>query len=165
MFLSVGTQLPFDRLVQYAVDFVSARGDVQLVAQVGFESKFLYQKCANVDFRASVSRVQYDDLVSRATVFVSHCGTGSIMAALGKRGAFLAVPRRASLGEHRNDHQFDTAKSIESVVQIATNMEEFTVKMESLFSLSSNDQTVSEELVNHRFVKSLDDEVKRLLLL
>nr|WP_246265824.1 glycosyltransferase [Aromatoleum diolicum] len=45
-----------------------------------------------------------------ADVIVSHAGMGSILTALKFRKPIIIMPRRAELGEHRNDHQVATAK-------------------------------------------------------
>lgn len=48
-----------------------------------------------------------------AQVIVSHAGMGSLLTALRHRRPILIMPRKASLGEHRNDHQMATARWME----------------------------------------------------
>ncbi len=44
-----------------------------------------------------------------ATAIVAHAGMGTILTALEMGKPLLVMPRRAALGEHRNDHQLATA--------------------------------------------------------
>jgi UDP-N-acetylglucosamine transferase subunit ALG13 len=48
--------------------------------------------------------------MKEAELVVAHAGMGSIITALRYQRPLLIMPRRAALGEHRNDHQVATAK-------------------------------------------------------
>jgi UDP-N-acetylglucosamine transferase subunit ALG13 len=50
------------------------------------------------------------DYVHRSRAVVAHAGMGSILTALQLGKPILVMPRRADLGEHRNDHQVATAR-------------------------------------------------------
>ena len=54
-----------------------------------------------------------DGLFQRAQLIVSHAGMGSVLTALRFRKPVIIFPRRASLGEHRNEHQLATAAWLE----------------------------------------------------
>lgn len=105
IFLTVGTQLPFDRLVA-AVDAWAGVSRVRVFAQTGAGS-YQPRHCEFADYLAPA---QADDLFRKADLIVSHAGMGSILTALKYRKRILILPRRASLGEHRNDHQLATAR-------------------------------------------------------
>lgn len=49
-------------------------------------------------------------MTQHASVIVSHAGMGSILTALRYRRPIIIMPRKADLGEHRNDHQLATAR-------------------------------------------------------
>jgi UDP-N-acetylglucosamine transferase subunit ALG13 len=51
--------------------------------------------------------------MNEADIVVAHAGTGTILACLQNGTPCIIVPRKASLGEHRNDHQFATARRFE----------------------------------------------------
>lgn len=109
IFITVGTQLPFDRLLEY---FEEWRTDVgysgKVVAQIGEDSHF---SSPSIEIFKTLSSEQYYHWFCQAEGIVSHTGMGSILSCLDhdKRGVFL--PRQYALGEHRNDHQLDTAQA------------------------------------------------------
>jgi UDP-N-acetylglucosamine transferase subunit ALG13 len=53
-----------------------------------------------------------------ATAIVAHAGIGSVLAALELGKPILVLPRRASLGEHRNDHQMATARALAALGKV-----------------------------------------------
>ncbi len=64
----------------------------------------------NFSAKQFISPVEFDDLISRAELIVAHAGMGSILTALQSCKPIILFPRRASLGEHRNEHQLATVK-------------------------------------------------------
>ncbi|MBZ5486433.1 glycosyl transferase family 28 [Halomonas aquamarina] len=112
IFITVGTQLPFDRLLEYFADWQSeAEYKGKVVAQVGQGSRF---SSSSMEIYQNLSSDEYYHWFRQAEGIVSHTGMGSILSCLdyGKRGVFLA--REYSLSEHRNDHQLDTTKAFEN---------------------------------------------------
>jgi len=107
--VTVGTQLPFDRLVR-AVDEIAPRLSMPVFAQIG-QGEYQPQHCT---FAADVPPSQFDDLLRQATLIVGHAGIGSILMAQKMRKPLLIMPRHAALGEHRNDHQLATARALET---------------------------------------------------
>jgi len=148
IFLTVGTQLPFDRLVS-AVDRwagESCRDDV--VAQVG-ETDFVPE---HLEWAARVTPAEFRQRMSEAELVISHAGMGSILTALEFDKPILVLPRRAALREMRNDHQLATAKWLadQGRVAVATDEEELVRKLGSLDALASPGQIrkwASEELL------------------
>lgn len=111
IFITVGTQLPFDRLLEY---FDEWRGQVnysgKVVAQVGEGSQF---SSSSIEIFKTLSSEDYYQRFCEADGIVSHAGMGSILSCLDhkKRGVFL--PRQHALNEHRNDHQRDTVEAFD----------------------------------------------------
>lgn len=106
IFVTVGTQLPFDRLIS-AVDAWAQRNPAERVfAQIG-PGQYKPASCEFADF---VPPDRANLLFQEADLIVSHAGMGSILTALKYRKPILIMPRKASLGEHRNEHQLATAK-------------------------------------------------------
>lgn len=103
--VTVGTQLAFDRLVG-AIDLWSPSQPEEVVAQVGPTSLTI----AHIQAKQFMSAGEMDNLFARARVIVAHAGMGSILSAFKYRKPIIIVPRKASLGEHRNDHQLATAR-------------------------------------------------------
>jgi UDP-N-acetylglucosamine transferase subunit ALG13 len=78
----------------------------------------------------------YETLVS-ASLVISHAGMGSIISAIELGKPIIVVPRQAALGEHRNDHQLATARSLRksSRVTVALDETELVEKLRQLDSI------------------------------
>lgn len=111
IFLTVGTWYKgFDRLVK-AVDELVGSGiiDDQVIAQIGYSSyKPNYLK--TFDF---CSLGEFKNLISKAKLIISHAGIGTIAQSVEQYKPAVVVPRKVSLGEVDNDHQYKTAKQLE----------------------------------------------------
>lgn len=106
IFVTVGTQLAFDRLVDGVDGWVANHPDVKAFAQIG-------PALGRPRYLESAELLSPDLIASyfeRAKVIVAHAGMGSILTALQFKKPIIVMPRRADLGEHRNDHQMATAK-------------------------------------------------------
>ncbi len=117
--LTVGKQLPFDRLLM-AVDALAPDLPEPVIAQVG-HSGFQPQ---NIETHARLSARAFEELAARATLIVAHAGIGSVLLARRLQKPIVLMPRRADLGEHRNDHQLSTAKQLEDSEAIFVAWEE-----------------------------------------
>ena len=106
IFLTVGHQMPFDRLVRIVDEWarVSGRGDI--FAQIG-DGEYWPSWFQAVPF---LTPQQFQQRIAGASGVIGHAGTGTIIAALQLRKALLVLPRLAALGETRNDHQVATAR-------------------------------------------------------
>ncbi|TFL17117.1 glycosyltransferase [Jannaschia formosa] len=108
IFATTGTQLPFPRLVR-ALDAWAARmPEERVVAQIGPDPG----RYPHLELHATLPPDRFDALFSAARVVVAHAGIGSILAARQYDRPLILVPRRADLGEHRNDHQAATARRL-----------------------------------------------------
>jgi UDP-N-acetylglucosamine transferase subunit ALG13 len=106
IFVTVGTQLPFDRMIRAVDDWAGRSDRADVFAQVG-PSTYVPRHIRVSQF---VSAGEFRDHVSRAQVVIAHAGMGSIITALELGKPIVVMPRRADLGEHRNDHQLATAR-------------------------------------------------------
>ena len=106
IFVTVGTQLPFERLVLAMDEWAKRNSSEEVFAQTGPDpSTYLNLSCEEF-----VMPDRADELFRSAELIVSHAGMGSILTAQKYRKPIIIVPRKASLGEHRNEHQRATAK-------------------------------------------------------
>ena len=64
----------------------------------------------HIQYRSFISPAECRDRMLAADAIVAHAGMGTILTALELGKPLLVVPRRASLGEHRNEHQLATAR-------------------------------------------------------
>lgn len=101
----VGTQLAFDRLIQAVDEWAGAGSRRDVFAQIG-PSQFRPRHMEFVEF---LEPREYDRRFADASVLIAHAGMGSILGALESGKPVVIMPRRASLGEHRNEHQLATA--------------------------------------------------------
>jgi UDP-N-acetylglucosamine transferase subunit ALG13 len=106
IFVTVGTQLAFDRLVGAMDGWAAANPAEEVFAQTG-PSSLPVNSMRHAEF---IRPDEADALFRKASLVVSHAGMGSILTAMKYRKPIVIVPRKASLGEHRNDHQMATAK-------------------------------------------------------
>lgn len=104
--VTVGTELPFDRLVSTVERWATEQGRAgSVLAQVG-ETEHPPTQIAWTRFLDGPEFRQY---FASAKLIVSHAGMGTIIAALHDQRPLVVMPRRYRLGEHRNDHQMATA--------------------------------------------------------
>ncbi len=104
IFVTVGTQQPFDRLVR-AVDEIAPLTDEEVFAQT---NGGIYIP-RNIRYMNYLSADEFDKMFRRARLIVSHAGMGTILSALMYKKPIVIMPRFAFLGEHRNEHQYATA--------------------------------------------------------
>ncbi len=109
IFLTIGTQLPFDRLTRAVDEWAGAHPDVEVTGQIADPGRHGY-KPRNFPWEASIPPSTFNDMVDRSSLVVAHAGMGSILTALNRGRPILILPRSGELGEHRNDHQIATAR-------------------------------------------------------
>lgn len=117
--VTVGTQLGFDRLVR-AVDLIAGNLPHPVFIQTG-RGTYVPQHCQS---KNSLSPQEFDNLAQGACLIVSHAGIGSVLTAQRLAKPVVIVPRRAALGEHRNDHQLATARELQGRPGIIVALEE-----------------------------------------
>lgn len=124
IFATVGTQLPFDRLLSALDDWAARHPDCPVLAQTGSgTARFAHLTC-----QPHLDQAQFADRMAAARVVVAHAGMGTILQAAEAGKPLILMPRRAALGEHRNDHQLATAAEMAvlsnvTVVQDATELD------------------------------------------
>lgn len=110
IFVTVGTQLPFPRLIE-AMEAQAARLDEEVIAQTGPYEGTLTHMRGQVNMVPEV----FEQNFTAARIVVAHAGIGSILSAKRYGKPLVVLPRRFAHAEHRNDHQLATAKAVEAV--------------------------------------------------
>lgn len=108
IFVTVGTQEPFDRLVR-AVDMWSeASGVRDIVAQVG-PGHYVPRHFPTFPFLdpAEFARIQ-----GECSLIVAHAGIGSVVSAQKLGKPIIVLARDHTRGEHRNGHQAATVEEL-----------------------------------------------------
>lgn len=108
IFATVGTQLPFPRLIN-ALDALAPDLGEEIVAQTG-PCDGGYQ---HVDWHETLTPDAFDTLAGQARLIVGHAGIGTILSARRFGKPLVLLPRRHDFNEHRNDHQIATARQVE----------------------------------------------------
>lgn len=120
IFVTVGTQLPFDRLVRVVDEWAARTGRRDVFAQVGRGGA----RPSHIDWKEHIEPTEFETRSRDATAIIGHAGIGSILAALRYRRPIVIMPRLARHGEHRNDHQLATARHFANRPGILVAMDE-----------------------------------------
>ncbi len=148
IFVTVGHQMPFDRLVS-AVDAWAGSGPRREVfAQIGETSL----RPAHLRWAAKIDPAEFQRLVRDCQIVVGHAGMGTILTALEFAKPVLVMPRRSALRETRNDHQLATARSLigRPGIHVAEDEDALCASLDGLSRLRGGDPippTASEDLL------------------
>ena len=136
IFITVGTQLPFDRLISAIDQWAAHSGETGLFAQIGQSAL----QPRHVRWERFMQAHEFRACFEAAEVIVAHAGMGTILTALDLAKPLVIVPRRAEFGEHRNDHQLATADQFRGFPTVSV--------VEQLDQLGSALTTARETAVN-----------------
>jgi UDP-N-acetylglucosamine transferase subunit ALG13 len=160
IFLTVGTLLPFDRLIR-AVDDAFDKGlvDEEVFAQIG---KSLY-KPRNFESVASLAKELFDGRLKQASGVIGHAGMGTIIMALDHNKPLLAMPRLKKYGEHVNDHQLAIAKRFEisGYLLAAYEAEDLAAKIKQLKTFVPNRRDSQPQMVAGRIAQFLMEIINK----
>jgi UDP-N-acetylglucosamine transferase subunit ALG13 len=138
IFLTVGTQLPFERLIQCVDELCEKNPELEVFGQIG-HCEYIPK---HFKYNETLSIQEFNKLFLSADYVISHAGMGSILTALSNNKPILMMPRQVKFSEHRNDHQLGTAKNFsdKSGCYVFNNL----IELESHYSnLLKNDSIVS----------------------
>ncbi len=159
IFLTVGTQFPFDRLIK-SVDqaFDGRLINEEIFAQIGETS----YKPLNFESVVSLEKNLFDKRLREASSVISHAGMGTITMALKNHKPLLVMPRLKRYREHVNDHQVATARKFEELGHIlavydAKDLPNGIRKLKNFVprERKANPEAVADRI--HRFLNSLQD--------
>jgi UDP-N-acetylglucosamine transferase subunit ALG13 len=121
IFVTVGAQMPFDRLVQTVDQWAADQpAGEEVFAQIN-KTSYLPQ---HIKYELFIPPLEFRNRVAAARVIIAHAGMGSIITALEFGKPIIVMPRRGSLKETRNDHQFDAAKYFRDAGRINVALDE-----------------------------------------
>ena len=109
IFLTVGSEIAFDRLVQAVDIWCEKNPKSNVFGQIADPGSKGYRP-HNFPWKEFISPDEYSHKYNKAELIIGHAGMGSIISALVNATPILIMPRRVSFRETRNDHQVDTAK-------------------------------------------------------
>jgi UDP-N-acetylglucosamine transferase subunit ALG13 len=120
IFVTVGTDLPFDRMVRVIDQWAADTGCKEIFAQIG-ETEW---RPRHMNYSKFLEPPEFALRFASATTIISHAGMGTILSALRYEKPILVMPRRASLGEQRNEHQLATARRLSEIGNITVAFDE-----------------------------------------
>jgi UDP-N-acetylglucosamine transferase subunit ALG13 len=120
IFVTVGAQMPFDRLVEAVDRWAGKQGRSDVFAQTG---DGIYQP-RHIQHVKQMEPHAFRAKVIAADAIVAHAGMGSILTALELGKPILVMPRRGDLMETRNDHQVATASKLSAFGRVTVAMDE-----------------------------------------
>lgn len=135
IFLTVGTQLPFDRLVRAVDDWAARNPGYEIFGQIADPGPDGHRP-AHFAWTEHLDPGAFEHRFAAATCIVGHAGMGTIIGALGRGKPLLMLARRAHLKEQRNDHQQATALRFGSKpgITVAAGAEEIPPSLDRLVS-------------------------------
>lgn len=134
IFATVGTQLPFDRMLSALDRWAGQAQGLPVRAQTGISGAGF----RSLDCAPFMSPAAFRAAMEQARVIVAHAGMGTILTAAELGKPIVIMPRKAALGEHRNDHQSDTAARMAHLpnVTVAETGQELACALDSLLKHS-----------------------------
>lgn len=123
IFVTTGTQEPFDRFLKIIDDIVPYLQEEVIVQ--AFRDNY---RPENFSLREFVSPGEFISIMTQSRLVVSHAGMGTILSALRMDKPIVVFPRIAALGEHRNEHQIESAKRMHDMGYVYLASDESSLK-------------------------------------
>lgn len=153
IFVILGSQkFQFNRLLEYMDQLIKDNELNQSVfAQTGF-SDYVPE---NFDYKDFLSQEEFDYYIKKASLIITHSGTGSIVNALKTNKKVIAVPRLEKYQEHVDNHQIEIAEIFSKKNNIKIALDKSQLKYE-LQNIKSFEPTIFKSNSNI-FIKKLSD--------
>ena len=159
IFVTVGTIMPFDRLIRGMDEAVGAGVITEPVfAQTG-KTDFVPK---HIEHSAFIQKSVFDEKVAQSRFIVGHAGIGTIIAAMENNKPSLVMPRMRCYHEHVNDHQVATARKFGDLghVLVAYEVEELPQKLRELSSFVPTPRVCQPHEVAGRIIQFIDQMSK-----
>jgi len=157
IFVTVGTQLPFDRMISTIDAWAAKCGRTDVFAQTGPSA----YKPKQIQYAEFLPADECRRKIEQADLVIAHAGMGSIITALEMGKPIIVMPRRSELGEHRNGHQISTAKKFleQGTIHVAMDEHELTDRLMNIDGIQSRGKVNSH--ASQQLLTALSDFVTR----
>lgn len=118
--VTVGAQMPFDRLVRGVDAWAASRNRSDVFMQVGVGGA----RPTRAKWVEFLEPEEFSRRLADCRALVAHAGMGSILSALEAGKPILVMPRRGEFRETRNDHQVATAVRFRELGKVRVAMDE-----------------------------------------
>ena len=173
IFLTVGFQLPFDRLVRAVDEWCVERGRNDVFGQIADPGHGGYRP-HHFEWTDFIEPNRIQTIFAEADLVVAHAGMGSLITALTLAKPILIMPRRVAFSETRSDHQVATAEhlgdrpgvrvaltdaevgpELDGLIELAKQTD---VSQPSMFAESSLIDTIRSYILDSEGVGAFDDD-------
>jgi len=158
IFVTAGTQEPFDRLLQ-VIDVIAADlKDTTFIVQA-LQAKYVPK---NIKVLHLIPHAEFKQHMDDAKLIISHAGMGTIITALEKRKPIIVIPRLLKYHEHRNEHQLATAKKMDELgyVDVAYDEDELIAKVKDMWPDKLQSRNAIGNIASETLIKSITDFIK-----
>jgi UDP-N-acetylglucosamine transferase subunit ALG13 len=127
VFITIGTQDPFDRLIRIVDELVPELPGVHITAQA-ITSTY---RVKNIKTETFIPAEEFSKFILDADIVISHAGIGTILNVLEAGKPFVVFPRDDRFHETRDDHQIATCEALSKLgyVEVARTREELKEKI------------------------------------
>ncbi|GHC29847.1 hypothetical protein GCM10010082_24770 [Kushneria pakistanensis] len=114
---SNGTQLPFERMTNIFLKMAAMLENAEIYYQAG-KGAYDIEVSSSCRDRNKIHvfdfcpEDKYEALLKQSDIVVTHAGMGNVINLLAMQVDFVMFPRLVKYGEHRNNHQLDSAVAI-----------------------------------------------------
>ena len=141
IFVTIGSLVPFDRLIRVMDEIAPSMKGETFFAQIGdgaYEPK-------NMPFARLLPRREFVAKVTECKLIVAHAGMGSVISAMEIGRPIILLPRVLEWGEHTTDHQMATARWLQDKPGIHVCMDDadLAVTIKSAISSEATGKTMS----------------------
>ena len=151
IFITLGSQkFQFNRLLK-AVDEIAV--DDEIFAQIGYSD----YKPQHYEYKEFLDRDEFERMMSKADIVITHGGTGAIIEAVKKGKKVIAVPRLKKYGEHVDNHQTEIVNVFSEEGYILKLDED--VSIDSLIKVSKTFEPKTFVSNAKRFTEKLEKEI------
>jgi UDP-N-acetylglucosamine transferase subunit ALG13 len=138
IFVTVGSQEPFDRLIRAVDEWARLRARSDVFAQIASSSS-----CPqHIKFTHFIEPSEFNRVMQETRLIVAHAGMGSIISALELGKPIVVMPRRADFRETRNDHQVATAERFgaQGRIIVANDEQDLPAKLDHALTLGDSNR-------------------------
>jgi UDP-N-acetylglucosamine transferase subunit ALG13 len=149
IFVVVGSQFPFDRLVKTVDIWASNRSDVYITGQIGKNS----YRPKHMKYFETMNAKDFNTCFSESDLIISHAGMGVILKSLMENKPMIVLPRRLQFKEINTDHQLATVQALNKMncINAALDAEElikYLEKPDQILSKRKIGEFASKDLLN-----------------
>lgn len=161
IFITVGVQLPFDRLLKAIDENIDVFKGEELLIQRGNSAYQFQSNKSNVQIVNELSPKAYKQAIQNCRLIISHAGMGSIITSINNHKPIIILPRLTKYGEHRNDHQLYTSEEFRDLdsVYVANNDSELVDLFEKISTITGREHDYKIN-VDQSFLKKLREFIE-----